>query len=118
MDKLIFFFSDVPKLIRLAFSNRVPNLDKLLSRAKSVKVEMPSMDEEEDGLDGFDIPVPKAKAREIEQSQEAKRSFSPSEEDFGAPVKDQDSEIDDIDIEAKVVSIPTRKKTSIRSLMD
>ena len=28
------------------------------------------------------------------------------------------SEIDDIDIEAKVVSIPTRKKTSIRSLMD
>jgi hypothetical protein len=118
MDKLIFLFSDVPKLIKLAFSNRVPNLDKLLSRVKSVKVQMPSMDEEEDGLDGFDIPAPKAKTKEVEQSQEANRSFSPSEEDFGAPAKDQDSEIDEIDIDAKVVSIPTRKKTSIRSLMD
>jgi hypothetical protein len=127
MDRLIFFFSDVPKLIKRAFSNRIPNLDKLLSRAKSVKVEIPKIEEENDELeDSFSIPAPKFKAKQPEQSQEASRTFSPAEEDFDAPVKDEESDIDTDDLEAKVVSIPTRKikveesgkKTSIRSLMD
>jgi len=127
VDRIIFFFSDVPKLLKRAFSNRIPNLDKLMARAKSIKVEMPIAQQEEEELeDSFSFPAVKPKAKQVEQDSEASRAFSPSEEDFGAPVKNEELDIDEMDIEAKVVSIPTRKikgdepvkKTNIRSLMD
>ena len=148
IDRMIYYFSDVPKLLKRAYASRVPNIDRLITSAKAVRV---TIEDEDDGGDAIEESfvasskktnsvVAKSQSKTDDESEELvsvdSRSFAPEEDDLPAPSKksknievdeDEDESIDMS--EDKEISVPTRKpsksssaseskKVSIRDLMD
>ncbi len=134
IDRLVYYFADVPKLLRRAFSHRIPNIDRLLSRATAVSSTRTSTEDEEESEDSFAPSKPKAKKvveDNEDDSPEAERSFAPAVDDLPPPTvkkavtKDEDEDEEDED-EEKEITVPKRrkvsaegaKKLSMRDLMD
>jgi hypothetical protein len=124
IDRLIYYFSDVPKLLRRAFASRVPNIDKVLSKATAVYSTKVSEEEEDDGgsEESF-VSAPKIKRAPRDTASEEDRSFAPQEDDLPPP--SSQSSLDDDDDE-KEITVPKRKKIgsdsskklSMKDLMD
>jgi hypothetical protein len=137
IDRMIYYFSDVPKLLKRAYSSRVPNIDKMIANATATRVTITEEDTEEELDLGFSAKPSTAHSVKKESEEEA-RDFAPDEDDLPRPSKitksgstDEDDEADeDIFSEEKVITVPTRKiskqastasdakKASIRDLMD
>lgn len=148
IDRMIYYFSDVPKLLKRAFASKVPNIDKMIASATAIRLTTNSDDNyEEDELEQSFAASPKktVMSKNISEDDddldaEKLRSFAPQEDDLPSPSttktsskEDQSNEGVDEDLfnEEKVVSVPTRKvnkqtptaaseakRTSIRDLMD
>lgn len=110
IDRLIYYFSDVPKLLRRAFAPRVPNIDKILAKATAVYSTKVSEEEEDDGgsEESF-VPAPRAKNVPKETSSEEDRSFAPKEDDLPEPTSQASLSEDD---EEQEITVPKRKKVS------
>ncbi len=148
IDRMVYYFSDVPKLLKRAYASRVPNIDRLITSAKAVRVTVEDQDEDNDTIEESFVASSKknnkveskSSSKSIEDEEEIgnenTRSFAPEEDDLPAPSKksknivvDEDED-EDIDMsEDKEISVPTRKvsktssaseskKVSIRDLMD
>ena len=124
INKIVYYFSDVPALVERALGRRVPNITALLKKASGTSSTVTSYDDGEDD----DVPEPsfrkaKRKAAPVEESEEeeegtkeSSRSFEPSDDDLPPPVsrKKADSLDDDKDEEEAVVeTIPQRKKAGV-----
>jgi hypothetical protein len=148
IDRMIYYFSDVPKLLKRAYASRVPNIDRLITNAKATRVTINDEDGDSDAIEEsfiasskkVNVAGTKTPSKLDDDSEELvsvdSRSFAPEEDDLPAPSKKSknievdENEDDDIDIpEDKEISVPTRKapksssaseskKVSIRDLMD
>lgn len=133
IDRLIFYFKDVPKLLKRAFAHRVPNFDRLLTRATAA-VSVPAAEDEEEGEEEIEAFAPKPARRREEpedrggDSPDNSRSFAPEEDDLppptarksARPVSEDDGEDEG---EEREISVPTRKvsagrKVSVKDLLD
>jgi hypothetical protein len=141
IERLVYMFSDVPKLLLRAFAHRVPNFEKMLAKASATNSTAIPQEEEDEGEESVFAPAaPRKKVVEEDEeetrpeSREVARSFSPDEDELPMPSPKkkvaQVLEEDEDDIEnVKVESIPVRnkvaakaavegKKISIRDMMD
>jgi len=136
ISKLIYYFSDTPKLLERAFSRRVPGIEAMIKKATGVSVTSTSYDddEEEDEIPDAEFRRPAAKAGpskrnslddEEEESadepvRESARSFEPEEDELPAPASkratslDDDDELEDVVVE----SVPQRKKATKSSVAE
>lgn len=120
IDRLIFYFADAPKLLRRTFAHRVPNLDRMLSKATASYSTLKQAEEEEDasGDEAF-VPRPKSKkvVEEDSDNSESERSFAPADSDLPPPVtkasaKVLDEDEEDEEEEEKEITVPKRKKAA------
>lgn len=136
IDRLVFYFSDVPKLLLRAFAHRVPNLEKRLKSATAAySLPREADEEEEDDLPAFRAaPASKAKPSreeaedEPEESKDAARTFAPEDDDLPPPTqKRRPAKADDDNEEEgeQEVTVPVRKSTKkgmsygeLKNLMD
>jgi hypothetical protein len=111
IDRLIYYFGDVPKLLRRAFASRVPNIEKVLSKATAVYSTKVSEEEDDDVVseESF-VSAPKTKSAPRDTALEEDRSFAPREDDLPDPTPQ--ASLSDDDEEEKEVTIPKRKKVS------
>ena len=111
IDRLIYYFSDVPKLLRRAFASRVPNIDKVLSKATAVySTKVSEEDEDDGGSEESFVSAPKTKSAPRDTASEEDRSFAPREDDLPEPTSQ--ASLSDDDEDEKEVTIPKRKKVS------